>query len=78
MGWSSGTEIFDAMAEELTNLSIDWTAVDYHESFMEPLIRLNKILSNLDWDNQCESNYWEHPVIGKILGNDEVEEGYEQ
>lgn len=74
MGWSGGTDIFDAVVEELKDLSWDWVREDYHEDFMEPLKELLVVLESQDWDNQCESEYWDHPVIGKILGNPQLGE----
>ena len=69
MGWSGGTEIFDAVVEELKDLSYRWTRDEYHVDFMEPLKALLVVLEDKDWDNACESSYYDHPVIGEILGN---------
>lgn len=70
MGWGGGTEIFDNVVEALKDLSWNWVREEYHEDFMEPLKRLVTVLEKQDWDNHQESNYWDHPVVGKILGND--------
>ncbi len=67
-----GTEIFDAAAYELRELSWRWVRTEDHEDFMEPLKRLVAVLEAQDWDNNNESNYWDDPVIGKILGNPEL------
>ncbi len=78
MGWSGGTEIFDAVVSELRDLSHRWVAKDYHVDFMEPLKTLVIVLEDQDWDTLNESAYWDHPVIGKILGNnDPNEDDYE-
>ena len=69
MGWSGGTEIFDCVAAELEELSYKWTRVYNHEGFMEPLHSLVDLLEGRDWDAHQESDYYDHPVIGKILGN---------
>lgn len=70
MGWSGGAEIFDAVVEELKDLSWRWVREEYHEDFMEPLKGLLATLEKQDWDNHQESNYWDHPMVGKILGNE--------
>lgn len=64
MGWSGGTEVFDAVVEEL---KADKTI--YTETIINVLERLEDVLSDLDWDCQCESEYWEDALIGRILGN---------
>lgn len=72
MGWGGGTEIFDAVADELLEYNAQLTGgTDYisHFGVIKPLKNLYKVLCKKDWDNACESKYWDHPVIGKILGN---------
>lgn len=65
MGWGYGAQIFDAVVEELG------AAVGIRdEDRINILTRLETELSDLDWDCQCESNYWEDNLIGRILGND--------
>lgn len=72
MGWSGGTDIFDEVA---------WYVEPYlHNEDFRPfvertLIQLLSALRKQDWDNKCESNYYDDPVIGKILGNPELLEG---
>lgn len=70
MGWSGGTEIFDRVAKDLMYIHNNVYDTDI------PMYQVLNILSNLkgaledqDWDTQNESQYWTHPVIGKILGN---------
>lgn len=48
MGWSGGTEIFDTVVIELSELSHNWVREDYHEAFMEPLVRLLAVLEDQD------------------------------
>lgn len=75
MGWSSGTEIFDTVANEIVDISYNWTGEPYHEAIVTPLLtKLYEQLSYKDWDTECESEYWDDPVIGKILGNSELGE----
>lgn len=71
MGWSGGTDVFDEVA---------WYVEPclYNEDF-KPVIEatLSQLLSGLakkDWDIKDESNYWTHPIIGRILGNTFEEE----
>jgi hypothetical protein len=78
MGWSSGAKVFDNVADSLMKASCARTGGTQDDLVITPLVNLYKVLSDLDWDNEQESDYWEHPVIGEILGNtfedDESEE----
>ena len=74
MGWGGGTEIFDTVADELTcgkyEEGGDLWAIDIEpEITYQILSSLYIELSRQDWDNEYESRYWDHPVIGRILGN---------
>ena len=77
MSWSGGQDVFDCVVDSLQNLH-DYITLpqhseeDYFKSVLSPLL---VVLDNQDWDNHSESNYWTHPVIGKILGNTFEEEG---
>lgn len=71
MGWGRGTQIFDQVVEDLLELTTEYN-ISGEE--IPALMNLYKVLSELDWDNECESDYWNHPVIGKILGNTFEEE----
>lgn len=73
MGWSNGAVVFDAVAEEL--LSAKGMR---EEDRINTLIRLEDVLSDLDWDCQCESEYWEDSLIGRILGNTFEDDGLEE
>ena len=73
MGWSGGTDVFDQVASDLLEADYNWRNIqkDLDDSIViTPLKNLHKVLSHdLDWDNEGESRYWDHPVIGLILGN---------
>lgn len=71
MGWSGGTDIFDNVATSLLKVQDDGYDADLPNRHIENI--LNNLLFELekqDWDNHQESNYWDHPVVGKILGNE--------
>lgn len=75
MGWAGGTEIFDCVASNLILIKhcdnhtvIDWQPIKLL------LTELNRVLEDKDWDAQQESDYYDHPVIGKLLGNTFEEE----
>lgn len=57
MGWCSGTEIFDVVAEAVLE--------DLPKE--EVLGRLIDILEDHDWDCQCDSEFWTHPVVRKLF-----------
>lgn len=67
MGWSTGTDIFDTVAEHLLDAEAD---LNVTERVLEHLYDIMK--GRFDWDTQDESEYWEHPMIGPILGNDKI------
>ena len=67
MGWSGGTEIFDCVLNKMNSISQDYEI--QHSALIILAEELVKVLEDQDWDNHSESNYWTHPVIGKILGN---------
>lgn len=70
MGWGRGTEIFDQVADDLTSASNKRFGDPHNTSLVIiPLTNLYQVLSDMDWDCEYESDYWDHPVIGKILGN---------
>lgn len=55
MGWCSGTELFDAMADiVLPMLETADQAAHYFEKAIDAF-------TNKDWDCINESRYWEHP-----------------
>lgn len=80
MGWGGGTKIFDQVADDLLEADYQWHNIqeDGYDEFIvfKPLKNLYKVLCDLDWDNEYESKYWEHPIIGVILGNDELHDNW--
>lgn len=54
MGWCSGTVVFDAAVEAILDPNAD------KKYAIKALI---ESLEDLDWDCQCESDYWEHPLV---------------
>ena len=68
MGWGRGDQIFDQVADDLLELSWYWTRETCHEDIVIPVLEnLYKQLPKLDWDNECESKYWEHPTNTGVL-----------
>lgn len=65
MGWCSGTQVFDGVAEELlANPSIP------NDVVVNVLLGVKEVLNDMDWDCEGDSAYWEHPFIGPdVLGN---------
>lgn len=59
MGWNGGTEIFDTVVKDLFEGSTK----------EETIINLLGVLENLDWDNMCESFYYTHPTMKRILAS---------
>ena len=72
MGWSGGTEIFDCVLSKMDSISQDYEI--QHSALLILAEELVKVLEDQDWDVPEESNYWTHPIIGKILGNTFEEE----
>lgn len=70
MGWGGGTEIFDAVAKVLEPFCDENEYIEEQELAEDVLYSLLFELEKQDWDNHQESNYWDHPVVGKILGNE--------
>ena len=70
MGWSGGAEIFDRVARDLMYIhdSVYDTDIPMYQ-VLNVLSNLKSVLEYQDWDTQNESAYWNHPIIGKILGN---------
>ena len=59
MGWSSGTVIFDQIAEiVLSDEPLDKRAT---------LKAVIAALESEDWDCQNDSEYWEHPIVQSIM-----------
>jgi hypothetical protein len=85
MGWCSATKHFDAVADKLVEIEKSLADSKLDEEVQKGLACLGRyileeVLETLrdtleegDWDCQCESKYWNHPKIGPLLGNDEME-----
>ena len=55
MGWSSATEIFDTVCQEvLKPKPLDKKKL---------LVALIRVLEDKDWDCQCESEYLDNPLV---------------
>jgi hypothetical protein len=67
MGWCSATRIFDPIC----NFVVAKSSAPKKEkiAFLKLIIRK---LQEDDWDCESESDFWEHPIVGPLLGNDEV------
>jgi hypothetical protein len=61
MGWSSGTEIFDPVVKKILNAGL--TDKEKTVIIKELIVRL----TDADWDTECESLYFEHPLVKKIF-----------
>lgn len=59
MGWSSGTDIFDAVAFHLLS---DWP-IDRKLVLKD----LYETLRDHDWDTTNESQYYRHPLVREII-----------
>lgn len=61
MGWGGGTYIFDAVVGALRDAKVT------KEQFETIIIDLNEELESQDWDNLCESDYYDDPQIKDIF-----------
>lgn len=61
MGWCSGTDIFDAVAKLI--LSKD----EVSEEEIQVLKTLVDALEDGDWDCQGDSDFYEHPIVQRIM-----------
>ena len=60
MGWGSATVIFDNVCKSLLK-------VDKQLTVEETICSLVIELENADWDCQQDSDYWNHPIVQKIM-----------
>lgn len=58
MGWASGTELFDRCIDAL---------LDKKRTKEERIRDVIEAFEDADWDCQQESEYYEHPVVGKVF-----------
>lgn len=68
MGWSGGTRVFDTVVEALREAKVT------DKQFKTVIVDLNEVLECLDWDNLCESDYYEDLQIKDIFDLWEYEE----
>lgn len=61
MGFSRGTEVFDAVVEDLLDSSLNDTEIE------SVLLSLARQLSALDWDTESESSYFDNPVVQRVF-----------
>ena len=60
MGWCSATRIFDSVAAALLD---EESKTDVHSVLKELAIALE----DGDWDCQCDSDYYDHPVVEGVF-----------
>lgn len=63
MGWGSGTMIFDEVARVVIR-EIP------RESVKPVFTKIIKAFEDADWDCQCDSDFIDHSIIGKLLNGD--------
>jgi hypothetical protein len=61
MGWGGGTQVFDTVVEALRGAKVT------EDQFKRVIVDLNEVLECLDWDNLCESDYYDDPQIKDIF-----------
>lgn len=61
MGWASGQDIFDPITKEILKLNIP------KDTKARILAKFIDLLKDQDWDTESDSDYWDHPVVGKLL-----------
>lgn len=57
MGWSSGTDIFDKVVEDILNK-------ESREQILETLITA---LEDHDWDGPEQSSHWDNPNVRRVF-----------
>lgn len=63
MGWSGGTDVFDAMAEVILYGKVSLSILE-QELLLGTLL---EALGDADWDTESDSAYYGHPIVRKIL-----------
>ncbi len=69
MGWGSGVYVFDKVAKHVLYLEEECGGLGRYV-LEEVLESVRDALEDQDWGTKEDSNYYDHPRIGKILGND--------
>ncbi len=62
MGFCSGTQIFDDVADEIIDQR--WIPEAYQRSLIRALVRA---LQDHDWDCEGHSRYYDHPIMQSVL-----------
>jgi hypothetical protein len=66
MGWSSGTDIFDrTIGAVLSCPEIK------KESVVKIAEALRDEMFDNDWDTHVESEYYDHPIVGKVFDHED-------
>jgi len=61
MGWGRGTVVFDRVAKKVLDPDVK------RGSKIAIITELYDVLTDLDWDNFCESEYYHDPEIKSII-----------
>lgn len=62
MGFCSGTQIFDDVADEI--LDKRWLMEENQRAVIKALV---KALYAHDWDCESDSKYYDHPIVQSVL-----------
>jgi hypothetical protein len=62
MGWCSGTEVFDAVLNEI--LDVKELSDKRKKKIIEVLV---DVLKDQDWDCEPDSEYWDHPLVRSVF-----------
>lgn len=65
MGWCSVTTVFDAVAKFVLDPNMPEVITD--EMKYEALNTLATMLEENDWDCQSDSDYYNHPIVQRIM-----------
>lgn len=61
MGWTGGTDVFDGMVREISELDLPY------EAQVRLLKALADLLEDQDWDTENESAYWDDPLVQEVM-----------
>ncbi len=68
MGWTGGTDIFDAVAKIILNPAFVFVDAHVIEAVRLDILKaLVKELGDQDWDTESESAYWNHPLVQRAF-----------
>ncbi len=71
MGWS-GAEVFDRIIDAIME-SVDNGSDEARDAIYREIV---DTFRDAGWDTLCESEYYEHHIIGPLLKIDEEDEEY--